>query len=140
MVEVMQVEHLKIDPAATHIRVLANLVDDFVPRSGEAVVPQLVQVAANGCGAPTRLGLIPPGADCQGIAEGESGEVTPGRARHHTDILEQPSRLLDGHERQVEVRRIAPGQLRVRRLPVPPITIGTGVCTGFGSAGESTSV
>ena len=30
MVEVMQVEHLKIDPAGTHICVLAYLVDDFV--------------------------------------------------------------------------------------------------------------
>jgi hypothetical protein len=30
MVEVMQVEHLKIDPAGTHTRVLADLVDDFV--------------------------------------------------------------------------------------------------------------
>src|ERR1035437_4822777 len=77
-----------------------------------AVVPQLVQVAADGGGAPTRLSLIPPGADCQGVAQGEGGEVTPGRSRHHTDVLEQPGRLLDGYEWQVEVRRIAPGELR----------------------------
>jgi hypothetical protein len=30
MVEVLQVEHLKVDPAGSHICVLADLVDDFV--------------------------------------------------------------------------------------------------------------
>ena len=42
MVEVMQVEHLKIDPAGTHICVLAYLVHNLVRGPGEAVVPQLV--------------------------------------------------------------------------------------------------
>jgi len=36
MVEIMQVENLKIDPAGTHACVLADLVDDFVRCSGES--------------------------------------------------------------------------------------------------------
>jgi len=51
-----------------------------------------------------RLGLIPPGADRQGVADGAGGQVTPGRSRHRPDVLGQPRRLLDRHEPQVEVR------------------------------------
>jgi hypothetical protein len=46
MIEVMQVEHLKVDSAGTHLCIPANLVDDFVRRPGEAIAPQLLQVGA----------------------------------------------------------------------------------------------
>jgi hypothetical protein len=84
------------------------------PTPGLPADPRAGSPASTMAGTPTCVRIPhrqPTAAGTNRTLPGEGGAVTPGRARHHMDVLEQPGRLLDRHERRVVVGRMAYGEL-----------------------------
>src|SRR5262249_34906191 len=63
VVQVLQVEHLQVDPLGTGLGELADLVYDLVRRAGEAALPQFAGITADRVGALPELCLVSPAAD-----------------------------------------------------------------------------
>ena len=107
MVEVAEVEYLKVHGRGAGIGELTDPVPDLRDRAGQPVSPQFVRLAADGGGAPGDLGVIPPAAHhlCRRVGH-RPGLPADRRARvpHPAEGL---AGVLDAVKRHVELVRVA---------------------------------